>query len=162
MIWKPATIESLSLGLIEIEGPAHSFLKGVKDRLLSILLTMIHGDLYVRSPSAARWINQLRRQEQLICDNLDDFFKLLWDMTIALIERIPYTHEAQNTIITFVLELKKLAKDETQLSKVRSPIRSTGARAKAKGTGECAITVETTTGRADRTHTSMTTFKVSA
>lgn len=75
---------------------------------------MIHGDLYVRPPSVARWINQLRRQEQLICDNLDDFFKLLWDMTITLIERIPYTHEAQNTIITFVLELEKLAR--TRLS----------------------------------------------
>ena len=135
---------------------------GVKGRLLSILLTMIQGDLYVRPPSATRWINQLCHQEQLICDNLDDFFKMLRDMTIALIEQIPYTHEAQNTIITFVLELKKLAKDETQLSRVRSPIRSTGARARARGTGECAITVERTTGRADRTHASMTTFKMSA
>lgn len=42
-------------------------------------------------------------------------------MIIALIEYIPYTHEAQNTIITPVLELKMLAKDDTQLSSVRSP-----------------------------------------
>lgn len=50
-------------------------------------------------------------------------------MIIALIEQIPYTHEAQNTIITLVLELKKLAKDETQLSSVRSPMKK-GRRAR--------------------------------
>jgi hypothetical protein len=107
----------------EIEEPAFTFLEQVKDRLLSILLDMIHGDPYVRPSSAARRINQLFRQERSICENPDDFFKLLWDMMIALVEQIPYTHEAQRTVITLILELNKLAEDEAQVLSVSSPMK---------------------------------------
>ena len=79
---------------------------------------MLHGDPHTWPPSAARQINRIFLRSmgnESSYDRSGYFLQTLWDMIIALIEQIPHTHEAHNTMINLIMELQDLPGDENRI-----------------------------------------------